>query len=170
MLINIVEELSTPWGDQVEAMEARGELEGGPASALPADEPEAQGPATEELSTPEEPSASPQSASPDESIWDVLARAAAAAEEFMGEPEAPSEPPLHPSQATLLHLGYRGKRVFPPTCVPSSMIMDWNILRQPCIAPWPGCSCSTATFPPTCAPGWPATLRLLRTHVRSLGI
>ena len=35
-------------------------------------------------------------------IWDAFARADAAAEESMGEPEAPTDAPLHPSQATLL--------------------------------------------------------------------
>jgi len=93
-----VNEPSTSWGDQVEAAEARGELASGPASPSPTAELGGLDPATEVLSTPEELD------NPDESVWDVLARATAAAEEFMGEPEAPSEPPLHPSQATLLDL------------------------------------------------------------------
>ena len=37
-------------------------------------------------------------------IWDDFARSDAAAEEFMGDPKAPTDAPLHPRQATLLDL------------------------------------------------------------------
>jgi len=83
-------------------VEERGKLEGGPSSTLPCDEPEAQSLAIEEETIPEDPLASLQSTGHDDSIWEDLAKASAAAEEFMGEPEAPLGPSLQPRQATLL--------------------------------------------------------------------
>jgi len=92
------------WSEQVEAAEERGELEGGPMSTLPGDEPVAHVLAMEEETIHEDPPASPRSPGHDDSVWEDLARALAAAEEFMGEPEAPIGPPLNPWQATLLDL------------------------------------------------------------------
>jgi len=160
------------WSEQVDVAEEHGELEGGPSSTLPGDESEDHSPAMEEEPIHENPPSSPRSPGHNDSIWEDLARASAAAEEFMGEPEAPLGPSLHHRQATLLDFVHphwlRGEAGISANV--RALIhdhgMDYSV--EPWTVPWPGCFCSDATLLRTCVLGWHDAWRPTRTHVKSL--
>jgi len=100
MLTAMEEEQTATWGDQVEAAEQRGELGDEPPSTLTCDEPDGSDtrPYIVDDTPPSDVLTLPESTDPDLSVWEELA----AAEAFMGEPEATLSPSFHPLQAQLL--------------------------------------------------------------------